>query len=89
VLHRPSRIDIGSDDAHFRHYSQSMLVWAQPAGGARLSIVARLELSSALLQPFASRMLPDSIEQSIAAFEARADHLYAPGGGTPPPRATL
>ncbi len=76
VLYRPTRIDISSADAHFRHYSQSMHVTAQDAGGCRMSIAAQLELRSPWLQPMASRMLPDSIVQSIAAFEARAASLY-------------
>jgi len=85
VLHRPTHIEISSADAHFRHYSQTMHVTAQPKGGCRVRIAAQLELRSPLLQPVATRMLPDSIEQSLAAFEARAESLYAPRAdpGTP------
>jgi coenzyme Q-binding protein COQ10 len=76
VLHRPTHIDIRSADTHFRHYSQSMHVVPATAG-CRVSIVAQLELRAAMLQPIANRMLPESIEQSLAAFETRADQLYA------------
>ena len=82
VMMRPERIDISSEDAHFRHYSQTVQVVPQSAGGCSLQLRAQLQLSSRMLDQIASRMLPASLEDSIRAFEERALRLYGatPGG---------
>jgi coenzyme Q-binding protein COQ10 len=76
VLHRPQRIDVTSHDPPFRAYSLIWLISANPTGGCRMGVTADLELRSGLLQHFVGRFLPDSIDDIIAAFEARANAIY-------------
>lgn len=76
VLRRPERIDITSSESPFRHYSLTWLVEPGPLLSCRLSAMADLELDSGFLQHVVNRVLPESIEEVIAAFEVRASSLY-------------
>ena len=76
VLRRPERIDVTSSDPPFRHFSLSWLVEAGAPAGCRVSIVADLELRSSFLQQVVGRLLPASVADMMAAFEARARTLY-------------
>jgi coenzyme Q-binding protein COQ10 len=76
VLHRPERIDVTSSDAFFRRFTLSWLVEAGPSAGCRVSIVADLELRSRFLQQVVERVLPATVVDMMAAFEARARGLY-------------
>jgi coenzyme Q-binding protein COQ10 len=77
VLHRPQRIEVTSSEPPFRHYCLTWLLAPRPALSCSLGVVVDLELESDLLQHVANRVLPASIEDVIAAFEARANSLYA------------
>jgi coenzyme Q-binding protein COQ10 len=77
VLHRPHRIDVTSTDPPFRKYSLTWLVADMPTGGCRISVAAELELRSGLLQRIVNCWLPTTIEDVVAAFEARAHSIYA------------
>jgi coenzyme Q-binding protein COQ10 len=76
VLHRPERIDVTSSDPPFRRFSLSWLVETRPHPGCRVSIVADVELRSRFLQQIVERVLPASVIDVMAAFEARARALY-------------
>jgi coenzyme Q-binding protein COQ10 len=76
VLRRPERIDITSSEPPFRRYSLTWLFEPGPLQSCRLGVMADLELESGFLQLVVNRVLPASIEDVIAAFEARARSLY-------------
>lgn len=76
LLQRPQRIDISSSDLPFRQFNLSMLVLPGPQAGCRLGISARLEMRSVVLQQIVHRVLASSMDDIIAAFEARAHRLY-------------
>jgi coenzyme Q-binding protein COQ10 len=81
VLHRPERIDVTSSEAPFRHYSLTWLIVPRPAVSCSLSVTVELELESNLLQHVVNRVLPASIDGVMAAFQSRANSLYARGDG--------
>jgi coenzyme Q-binding protein COQ10 len=76
VLQRPQRIDISSSDLPFRQFNLSVLVLPGSQAGCRLSICAKLELRSVFLQQVVQRVLASSMDDIVAAFEARAHSLY-------------
>lgn len=75
LLRRPDRIDVVSDEPPFRHFALSWLFEPQPPG-CRVTLIAELELRSRLLQRLVERILPQSVADLVAAFEARARALY-------------
>jgi ribosome-associated toxin RatA of RatAB toxin-antitoxin module len=75
-LQRPERIDITSSDQLFRQFSLSVAVLPDPQAGCSLSVAARVELRSGFLQQILGRVLARSIDEVVAAFEARARSLY-------------
>lgn len=84
VLHRPDRIDVTSTDLPFRKYSLSWLVTELPRSGCRISVAVDLELKSGLLQHVVNRLLPATIDDIAAAFEARARNIYPEPKGSLP-----
>jgi coenzyme Q-binding protein COQ10 len=76
VLRRPERIDISSSDLSFRQFDLSVQVVPHSPAGCSLAISARVELRSAILQGILHRVMAGSIDDIIAAFEARAHTLY-------------
>jgi len=76
LLRRPERIDVTSSDPPFRRFILSWLFESLASAGCRASIVAELEFRSRLLQQVADRVLPATVADIIAAFEARARALY-------------
>ena len=76
VLRRPERIDVTSSDPPFRRFSLSWLFEAGPATDCRVSIVADVDLRSGLLQRVVERVLPTTVDDIMAAFEARARGFY-------------
>jgi coenzyme Q-binding protein COQ10 len=77
VLHRPHRIEVTSTDLLFRKYSLTWLVADIPTGGCRINVAADLELRSGLLQRIVTCLLPTTIDDVVAAIEARAHSIYA------------
>lgn len=77
VLRRPTRIDVTSSEPPFRHYSLTWLLAPRSAMSCSLSVMVDLELESSLLEHLVNHVLPASVEGGIAAFEARANSLYA------------
>lgn len=77
VLQRPERIEVTSSEPPFRHYSLTWLLAPRPALSCSLSIMVDLELESKLLEHLVQCVLPASIGDVVAAFEARAYSLYA------------
>ncbi|MGA2564428.1 MAG: type II toxin-antitoxin system RatA family toxin [Steroidobacteraceae bacterium] len=76
VLLRPERVDISSSDLLFRQFTLRIRVVPNASAGCSLSISARVELSSFILQQLMQRVLPTSIDGIIGAFERRAHNLY-------------
>jgi coenzyme Q-binding protein COQ10 len=76
VLRRPERIDISSSDLPFRQFDLSVRVVPRSPAGCSLAISARVELRSAILQQVLQRVIAGSIDDIVAAFEARAHSLY-------------
>lgn len=76
VLHRPERIDVTADQAPFRHFRLSWMFASQPGAGCRVTLIADVELRSLLLQRAFDLILPRTIADIIASFEARAGQLY-------------
>lgn len=77
VLHRPERIEVTSTEAPFRLFSLCWLMAPLPCAGCRVSVVAQVELQSRITQRIVNRILPDAIEDVIAAFGERARRVYA------------
>jgi coenzyme Q-binding protein COQ10 len=78
VLQRPERIDITSSDLPFRQFDLSVTVLPAAQSGCSLHIAAQVELRSGFLQQILRRVLARSIDEVVAAFEARAHRLYDP-----------
>lgn len=81
VLHRPDRIEVTSSEPPFRHYSLTWLIEPRSVASCSLTVIVDLELQSSLLQHVVKRVLPGSIEQVVAAFEARAHSRDVPRNG--------
>ncbi len=79
VLMRPERLDITSSDPLFRQFTLCIRVEPSLPAGSSLSISARVELRSFVLQQILRRVLATSIDDILAAFEARARSLYGHG----------
>jgi coenzyme Q-binding protein COQ10 len=78
VLQRPERLDITSSDPYFREFSLTLQVVPVPPSGCQLSVSAHVQLRSIWLQKILQRVLAGSVNDIIAAFEARAHALYDP-----------
>ena len=76
VMIRPERIDITSSDLPFRHLAICVRVVPGALTGCSLSLSARVELRSFILQQIMQRILATSINDILAAFEERAHSLY-------------
>lgn len=76
VLHRPERIDVTSDDPQFRRFMLSWTFDPRPAASCRVDLTAEIQFSSRLIRTLVDRILPATLADIIAAFEARAHHLY-------------
>jgi coenzyme Q-binding protein COQ10 len=76
VLTRPERLDITSSDLMFRQFTLCIRVVPNPPAGSSLSISARVELRSFMLQQILRRVLATSIDDILAAFEERAHSVY-------------
>jgi coenzyme Q-binding protein COQ10 len=79
VLHRPEQIEVTSTQAPFRLFSLVWRITAAPLVGCRASIIANIELRSRIMRQMVNGMLPDMMDEVIAAFEARAHRVYATG----------
>jgi coenzyme Q-binding protein COQ10 len=77
VLHRPSRIDISSDDPIFDRFEQR---WRFESAGDGSNIVycVDFKLRSRLLQLVMGASFADRAAATVAAFRRRANQLYAP-----------
>lgn len=83
-LDRPHRIDVGSADAMFREFGLAFVIVPSTSSGCTMHIDARLQVQAKLLQLMVDRVLAGSIEDVLAAFEARAAAVYrrqGPGQG--------
>jgi len=76
VLMRPEFIDITSSDLPFRQFTLRIRVVPNASAGCSLSISARVELRSLILQQLMQRVLATSIDDIIGAFEGRAHSVY-------------
>ena len=76
VLQRPERVDISSSDQLFRQFNLCLRVVPSASAGCSLSILAQVQLRSFLFRQILQRVLATSIDDIIAAFEARAHRLY-------------
>lgn len=74
-LHRPERIEVCSEQSPFRQFH---LVWKfvpETAGGCQVSLAAKVEFRSRVLEKIVAQVLPTVIGEIISAFEARAYQL--------------
>jgi coenzyme Q-binding protein COQ10 len=80
VLQRPEQIEVTSRQAPFHLFSLTWRIAAAPPVGCRASIVANIELRSSMMQRVVNGMLPDMMDEVIAAFQARAHREYTSVG---------
>jgi coenzyme Q-binding protein COQ10 len=76
VLQRPQRIEISSTDPQFRQLDLVLRVLPDPQGGCSLAVTLELELQSVWLQQLVRGLLARTMDEVIAAYEARAHQLY-------------
>lgn len=84
LLLRPRRIDVTSDDPQFSNFRLSWIFQARPGGWCMVRLAAVIELRSRLLHRAADRALRGAAGDIIAAFEARARHIYGRAAIPPP-----
>jgi len=77
-LQRPGRIEVSSTDAAFRHFALTWVFEPEAGAGCRARLAVDLDLRSRLLQSLLERIMPDTVEETMTAFEARAKDLCAP-----------
>jgi coenzyme Q-binding protein COQ10 len=77
---RPERIDVSSSEPPFRHYQLCLQFDAASPAACRLSVASIVELHSAVMQRIADRLLPQSIDRIVRAFEMRARSIYGSPG---------
>ena len=76
VLQRPQRIEISSRDPQFRQLELVLRVLPDPQAGCRLAITLQLQLQSVWLQHLVRGLLARTMDEVVAAYEARAHQLY-------------
>lgn len=77
-LHRPGRIEVSSTDAAFRHFTLTWVFETEAGAGCLATLTIDIELRSRLLQRLLERIMPDTVEETMTAFEARARELCEP-----------
>ena len=80
ALTPPRRIDVTYSEGPFR-YLNNHWVFDKVAGGCRIDFFVDFEFKSRLLQRVIELLFHEAVRRMVAAFEARAQHLY----GTPAP----
>jgi len=75
-LQRPERIDVTSTDPMFRKFGLCFLISDLGPSSSTLRITADLELHSRLKQLVVDATLSASVDDILAAFEARAHALH-------------
>ena len=76
VLHRPTRIDVTSNESPFQQFKLSWNFEALAGARCRVSLTAEFKLRSFVLQRILDQALPTATADVIAAFETRAHSLY-------------
>jgi coenzyme Q-binding protein COQ10 len=76
VLQRPQRIDISSTDPQFRQLDLVLRVLPHAQAGCSLAITLTLQLQSAWLQQLVRALLARTMDEVVAAYQARAHQLY-------------
>ncbi len=76
VLQRPERLEVSSADPMFRKFNLCFLLSDRGPDACSLRITAELELRSRLQQLVFGATLSASVDEILAAFEARAHELY-------------
>jgi coenzyme Q-binding protein COQ10 len=76
VLQPPQRIDISSTDPQFQQLDLVLRVLPDPQAGCSLAITLQLRLQSVWLQQLVRGLLARTMDEVIAAYEARAHQLY-------------
>lgn len=76
VLQRPQRIEISSSDPQFRQLDLVLRVLPDPQAGCSLAITLQLQLQSVWLQHLVRGLVARTMEEVVAAYEARAHQLY-------------
>lgn len=78
TLDRPRRIEVSSSDSAFRHFSICWRFEPRPHASCRVSLSVSLELRSRLLQAILEHVTPNTANDIMSAFKARARQLYEP-----------
>ncbi len=85
VLKRPERIDVHYISGPFQKLENRWSFAAAP-GGCRVDFHLNFEFRSRVLQRLIGVLFNEAVRRMVAAFEARARHLYgrpSPGGTVP------
>ena len=82
TLGRPGRIDVAYSEGPFRYLNNHWVFDPTPEGGCRIDFFVDFEFRSAFLQKIIGVLFNEAVRRMVAAFEARARHLYGdrPGG---------
>lgn len=76
LLQRPRSIDVSSAASPFRRFNLGWRIDADGATASRVSIAADVQLQSGLLQHVVDRVLPSTVDDILAAFQARMQRLH-------------
>ena len=75
ALDPPRRIDVSYTEGPFRYLNNHWTFDAVP-GGCRLDFFVDFEFKSRILQRVIELLFHEAVRRMVAAFEARARHLY-------------
>jgi coenzyme Q-binding protein COQ10 len=75
-LDPPKRIDVAYTEGPFR-YLNNHWIFERAPGGCRVVFFVDFEFKSRLLQKLIEVLFSEAVRRMVAAFEARAEQLYA------------
>ena len=80
-------VDVAYLDGPFRYLNNHWRFADQPGGGCLVDFFVDFEFRSHLLQTLIGTLFNEAVRRLVAAFEARARHLYGPAAPGAPARA--
>ena len=76
---RPSAVSVSYIDGPMRHLSNEWHFEPAEGGGCRVDFMVDFSFRSRMFEALAGQMFDKALRKMIAAFETRADDLYAAG----------
>lgn len=76
--HRPNRIHVDYLDGPLKHLYNDWQFHPDGQGGCVVDFTVDFAFRSSLFEKLAGQVFDKALRKMIAAFEERADHLYAP-----------